>query len=558
MENTIWYKHWPEGQPHSLTYPTQSLPVLLAAQAAQTPDKTAIIYYGKMISYRELNEMIDSFAASLAELGVKKGDRVSLFLDTSPNFTIAFYAILKLGAVAVPANPMFKEWELEHELKDAHIETIVASDQLYHIVAAVRAQSPLKTVILTSLSDFLPDKGTIPIHPTLQHAKIAQPDTLYMLELIHVHAHATPPPDPQLDVHSDLALIQYTSGTTGMPKGAMITHSNILANTKGGTAWSGIRSDDVHLAVLPYFHVTGMVHSMAGPLFTGGTTVILSRFDLQALVQAISEYRVSCWVSIATMNIALVNYPDLHKYRVDSLRRCTSGGAPIPLEVLNRFKSLTGSTLVEGYGLSETISQVTVNPVDHAKMGTVGIPVYDVDLRIMSLEDPNVEVPLGQEGELVFKGPQIMKGYWQRPEATAEVLHDGWFRTGDIGRMDEDGFITIVGRAKELIKASGFSVFPAEIEDFLYKHEAVHEAAVVGVPDPYRGETIKAYVVLKPGYEGKVTEEALIAWGREHMAVYKAPRMVEIRQSLPRTGSGKILKRVLAEEARAQIQSSSS
>lgn len=554
MEQKIWYKYWPTGQPHSLTYPTQSLPVLLAAQAARTPDKTALIYYGKMISYRELNGMIESFAASLAELGVKKGDRVSLFLDTSPNFTIAFYAILKLGAVAVPANPMFKEWELEHELNDTQIETIVASDQLYSVVASVRERSPLKNVILTSLSDFLPEQPTLPIHPTLQHPKTAQPDTLDMLTLIT--AHAALPVEPQINPLTDLALIQYTSGTTGMPKGAMITHSNILANVQGGTAWSGIGADDVHLAVLPYFHVTGMVHSMAGPLFTGGTTVILSRFDLQALVQAISEYRVTCWVSIATMNVALVNYPDLHTYRVDSLRRCTSGGAPIPLEILNRFKALTGATLVEGYGLSETISQVTINPVDHPKMGTVGIPVYDVDVRIVSLEDAHTEVPFGEEGELVFKGPQIMQGYWKRPEATAEVLHDGWFRTGDIGRMDEDGFITIVGRAKELIKASGFSVFPAEIEDFLYKHEAIHEAAVVGVPDSYRGETIKAYVVLKPGYEGKVTEEALVAWGCEHMAVYKAPRMVEIRQSLPRTGSGKILKRVLAEEARAQAQSS--
>ncbi len=553
----IWYKYWPEGQAYSLTYPTQSLPVLLAAQAAQTPDKTAIIYYGRTISYRELNEMIDRLAVSLIELGVKKGNRISLFLDTSPNFIVAFYAILKTGAIAVPANPMFKEWELAHELNDSGVELIIASDQLYNIIAPVREHTPLKTVILTSLGDYLPEKPTLPVHPTLQHPKTPQPGTLDMLELIAAHAQAAPPPDPELDIHADLALIQYTSGTTGVPKGAMLTHANILANVRGGTAWSGIRSDDVHLAVLPYFHVTGMVHSMAGPLFTGGTTVVLSRFDLQALVQAISEYRVTCWVSIATMNIALVNYPDLHKYRVDSLRRCNSGGAPIPLEVLKRFKELTGATLVEGYGLSETISQVTLNPVDNAKLGTVGIPVYDVDVRIVSLEDPNVEVPFGEEGELVFKGPQVMKGYWQQPEATTEVLQDGWFRTGDIGRMDEDGFITIVGRAKELIKASGFSVFPAEIEDFLYKHEAIHEAAVVGVPDPYRGETIKAFVVLKPDYEGKITEEDLVAWGREHMAVYKTPRTVEIRQSLPRTGSGKILKRLLAEEARKQAQSSS-
>ncbi|MBV9228245.1 MAG: AMP-binding protein [Chloroflexi bacterium] len=550
----IWYKYWPKDQPHSLMYPTVSLPAALEEQAARTPEKTAIVYYGRTISYRELNAMVGQLAAALKEVGVKQGDRVSLFMDTSPNFTIAFYAILRLGAIVVPANPMFKEWELEHETKDAGIETIIASDHLYNVIAAIGGQTPLKTVILTSLSDFLPEQPTLPVHPSLLQSWERPPDTLDMLTLIRSHAQALPPAIPQLDLQSDLALIQYTSGTTGMPKGAMITHANILTNVAGSIAWNETQPEDVHLAVLPYFHVTGMVHSMAAPLLSGGMTVILSRFDLQALVQAISTYAVTCWVGIATMNIALINYPDLHKYRVDSLRSCTSGGAPIPLEVLKRFRELTGVTLVEGYGLSETISQVTINPREHPKLGTVGIPVYDVDVRIMSLEAPDKEVARGQEGELVFKGPQIMKGYWQRPEATAEVLQDGWLRTGDIGWMDEDGYITIVGRAKELIKASGYSVFPAEIESFFYKNEAIHEVAVIGVPDPYRGETIKAYVVLKPDYQDKVTEQDLLEWGRTHMAVYKAPRMVEIRQSLPHTGSGKLLKRLLAQEAREQIQ----
>jgi acyl-CoA synthetase (AMP-forming)/AMP-acid ligase II len=449
---------------------------------------------------------------------------------------------------------MFKEWELSHELNDAGIEIIIASDHLYDVIAATKEQTQLKTIILTSLSDFLPEHPTLPVHPALQHAKELRPGTLDLLTLIRSHAQELPPPIPQLDLKSDLALIQYTSGTTGAPKGAMITHANILANIAGAKAWNEIQPEDVHLAVLPYFHVTGMVHSMAAPLFSGGTTVIISRFDLAALVQAISIYSITCWVGIATMNIAFVNYPDLHKYRVDSLRCCFSGGAPIPLAVLKRFKELTGVTLMEGYGLSETISQVTINPTGHAKLGTVGIPVYDVDVRIMSLTELDKEVASGQEGELVFKGPQIMKGYWQRSQATAEVLQDGWLRTGDIGKMDEDGYITIVGRAKELIKASGYSVFPAEIEDFFYKHEAIHEVAVIGVPDAYRGETIKAYVVLKPAYQDNVTEQDLLAWGRAHMAAYKAPRMLEIRQSLPHTGSGKLLKRLLVEEARKQVQ----
>lgn len=544
----IWYKSWPEGKPYSLDYPSEALTVYLDRRIAATPDKTAIIYYGREISYRELGSLIDGLAANLAELGVKKGDRVSLFLDTSPNFVIAFYAAMKLGAVLVPANPMFKEWELEHELKDAAVELIIASDQLYPVVAAARERTPLKTVILTSLGDFLPENPTLPVHPALLTPKKPQPGTLDMLELIQHPAQL--PPLPRIDVQHDLVLLQYTSGTTGMPKGAMISHANLLANVQGGVVWNSTTSEDIHISNLPFFHVTGMVHSMAIPLYTGGTMIILARFDVEALAKAINDYRATCWTGIATMNIALVNYPDLPKYSLDSLRRCKSGGAPIPLEILNRFKALTGVTLSEGYGLSETISQVTGNPVDKPKFGTVGIPVFDVDMKIVKLDDPAVEVPLGEEGELVFKGPQIMQGYWQRPEATAEVLQDGWLRTGDIGKMDAEGYITIVGRAKELIKASGYSVFPAEVESYLYQHPAIHEVAVVGVPDPYRGENIKAFVVLKPEYEGKITEHELLEWAREHMAAYKAPRLFEIRRELPHTGSGKLLKRVLAQEAR--------
>lgn len=551
----IWYKSWPEGLPYSLDYPTQSLPELLTTQIERAPAKTAIIYYGRAISYGELGQMVDNLAAALLDLGVKKGERVSILLDTSPNFVIAFYAILKIGAVVVAANPMFKEWELEHELNDARIEYIIASDQLYNLLQTVREHMPLKTIILTSLSDFLPAAPTLPVHPALLTPRKIYPGTYDLLDLIQTTngQQWVLPKLPPIDIYQDLALLQYTSGTTGMPKGAMISHFNLLSVVVGSATWNSIGSDDINISNLPFFHVTGMVHSMAIPLYTGGTMIILSRFDVAALVQAISDYRATCWTGIATMNIAVVNYPELDKYRLDSLRRCKSGGAPIPLEILNRFKALTGATLLEGYGLSETISTITGNPVNQPKLGTVGIPFFGVDCRIVDLEDPEQEVPLGQEGELVFKGPQVMQGYWNRPEATAEVLKDGWLRTGDIGQMDADGYITIVGRSKELIKASGYSVFPSEVEAFLYLHEAVREVAVIGVPDPYRGETIKAYVVLKPEYVGRVTEQELLEWSRKRMAAYKAPRLLEFRTELPHGGSGKLLKRLLAAEARASL-----
>jgi acyl-CoA synthetase (AMP-forming)/AMP-acid ligase II len=445
---------------------------------------------------------------------------------------------------------MLKELELEHILRDSGAEIIIAADYLWSVVDSVRDKVRLKSVILTSLHDFLPEKPTLPLPASLLTPRQPQPDTLDLMELTLNAPLLTDFPTADL---SSLALLQYTSGTTGLPKGAMISHANLLTNVAGAAAWRSVVAEDNHLSILPFFHVTGMVSSMALPLFSGGTMVLLSRFELPTLLQAISQYKTTCWSSIATMNIALVNSPEIANYNLDSLTRVKSGGAAVPLEILNRFKALTGVSIMEGYGLSETIAQVTINPPHRPKLGTVGIPVYDVEVKVVSLEDPEIELGVGQAGELVFKGPQIMLGYWQKPEATAEVLKDGWLRTGDIGVLDEEGYITIVGRAKELIKSSGYSVFPAEVEGYLYKHPAIREAAVIGVADSYRGETIKAYVVLKPEFEGTVTEAELLSWGQAHMAAYKAPRLIEIRKELPHTGSGKILRRKLSEEEHQRL-----
>jgi acyl-CoA synthetase (AMP-forming)/AMP-acid ligase II len=349
-----------------------------------------------------------------------------------------------------------------------------------------------------------------------------------------------------LNPREDLALLQYTSGTTGLPKGAMISHYSLLFNTVGSATWQAVRETDVVLSVLPFFHVTGMIHSMNNPVYTGTTNVMLSRFDPATALKAIHEFRCTSWTSITTMNVAVVNYPDVDKYDLSSLKRSLTGGAPVPGEILEKWRKKVGTELSEGYGLSESISQTHMNPVHTPRYGTIGLPMFDLECRIVDLETGQ-DLPPGEEGELVLKGPTVMKGYWNRPEETQEALRDGWLYTGDLARVDEDGYFYIVGRKKDLIKASGFSVFPAEVENFLYQHPAVKEVAVVGVPDPYRGENIKAFIVLKPEYEHRVRGEEIIAWGREKMAAYKYPRIVEFVEELPKTASGKVLKRVLRE-----------
>jgi acyl-CoA synthetase (AMP-forming)/AMP-acid ligase II len=321
----------------------------------------------------------------------------------------------------------------------------------------------------------------------------------------------------------------------------------MLANALGGSQWLlSDTGDNIHLCNLPLFHITGMVNSMNVPLYSGGTIVMMTRFDLDGMIQAIEQYRCEYWVGTATMNVAVVNFPGIEQRDLTSLKGVFSGGAPIPKEIIKRFKELTNCELLEGYGLSETTAQATTNPRGGGKIGSVGIPLFDTDIRVLSMGDPSVVLPPGEIGELAIKGPMVMKGYWNREEDTSASFHDGYFLTGDLGYFDEDGYIFIVGRKKELIKASGFSVFPAEVEGYLYQHPAVKEACVIGVPHPYRGEDVKAFVVLKDGMS--VTEQEIVAWAKQQMADYKYPRIIEFRSELPKTGSGKILRRKLVEE----------
>lgn len=531
--------------PRTLVFPEKTLPEFLSDHARQTPEKVAFNFYGREIPFLEFDQRTSQLAMALMDFGLKKGDRVSLFLENSPQFVIGYFAILKAGGVVVAANPMFKEDELKYELMDAGARIIIAQDFLYPKVRKVREEAGLSHVILTSYRDYLPASLSLPLHPSMQAPKERFPETLDLLQLMD--SYQPEQVSIPINLREDLALLQYTSGTTGLPKGAMITHFSLMTNTVGSAVWNGVLEEDILLSILPFFHVTGMIHSMCRPVYTGTTNIMLARFDPEAILQAIHKYRCTLWSSITTMNVAIVNHPDVEKYDLRSLRVCGSGGAPVPKEILEKWRKIIGTELAEGYGLSETISQTHMNPYLRPRYGSIGLPQFGIDCRIVDVET-GVDLPLDQEGELLIKGPTVMKGYWNRPEATAEALKDGWLYTGDIARMDEDGYFYIVGRKKELIKASGYSVFPAEVENFLYGHPAIKEVAVIGVPDPYRGENIKAVIVLKPEYENKVREEEIVAWCKGKMAAYKYPRIVEFVKELPKTASGKVLKRVLREK----------
>jgi long-chain acyl-CoA synthetase len=561
MERRPWLQHYPPEIPASLEYENIPLQTFLTRAAEQFPHHVAIHFLGKELTYHEVYNSALKLANYLKKLGVEKGDRVAIMLPNCPQSVISYYGILYAGGIVVQTNPLYTERELEYQMNDSGAKIIITLDLLFPRVAKVMQSSPLEHVIVTAIKDYLPFPKNI-IYPFIQKKQQGisvqvEPSARQHLFARIMKEEISQPLSISIDPEEDLALLQYTGGTTGFPKGVMLTHKNLVANATMCAAWlyKTKKGKEVILGILPFFHVYGMTTVLILAVMQGNKMVLLPKFDVKTTLKTIQKQRPTLFPGAPTIYIGLLNHPDISKYNLSSIEACISGSAPLPVEVQQKFEQVTGGNLVEGYGLTET------SPVSHGnfiwekkrKKGSIGVPWPDTDAMVMSLETGE-PLPPNEIGEIAIKGPQVMKGYWNRPEETAQVLKDGWLLTGDLGYMDEDGYFYIVDRKKDMIIAGGFNIYPREVEEVLYEHPSIQEVVVVGVPDPYRGETVKAYVVLK---EGKtVSEEELDQFARKHLAAYKVPRLYEFRDELPKTAVGKILRRALVEEEKKKNEAS--
>ncbi|PFS19782.1 long-chain fatty acid--CoA ligase [Bacillus cereus] len=546
-----WLQSYPEEIPGTISYDIQPLHGYLEKMASRYPEKKALHFLGKDVTFSDFHDKVKKFANYLQRLGVEKGDRVAIMLPNCPQSVIGYYGTLLAGGIVVQTNPLYTERELEYQLHDSGAKVILCLDLVFPRVTNVQKATRLEHIIVTRIADFLPFPKNL-LYPFVQKKQtnlvvnVSESETIHLWKSVERESNAgvEVPCDPE----NDLALLQYTGGTTGFPKGVMLTHKNLVSNTLMGAHWlyNCKEGEEVILGVLPFFHVYGMTAVMNLSIMQGYKMVLIPKFDMKMVFETIKKHKVTLFPGAPTIYIALLNSPLLKEYDISSIQACISGSAPLPVEVQEEFERVTGGKLVEGYGLTES------SPVTHGNFlwekrvpGSIGVPWPDTEAIIMSLETGEA-LPPGEIGEIVVKGPQIMKGYWNKPEETAAVLQDGWLHTGDVGYMDEDGFFYVKDRKKDMIVASGFNVYPREVEEVLYECEKVQEVVTIGVPDPYRGETVKAFVVLKEGAE--CTEEELDQFARKYLAAYKVPKVYEFRSELPKTTVGKILRRVLIDE----------
>ena len=554
---------WPQRLPRKLAVPATSLWFNLDVTAKRYPDKASTLFFGRATSYGELHAQADAVAGWLQSVGVKAGDRVGLYMQNCPQFLASFYGILRANAVVVPINPMNKADEFQHYITDPETKVVICSADLAALVeqanAAVPADKRLTHVLVTRYSDAMapadtthPDDMPAPAvqawlraDPPLPAASEGGANYLRWNDVLALKL----APGPHTAQPDDLAVLPYTSGTTGNPKGCMHTHRTVMFNTCG-IQWAHAGPETVGLGVVPMFHITGMVGMSAG-VFAGSTVVLIPRWDRELVGRAISRYKVTHWTCIPTMVIDLFGSPNYKSFDLSSLRFMNGGGAAMPAAVAERLEKEFGIVFAEGYGLTETSAATHANPPERAKPQCLGIPIFGVDSRVV---DPNTlqELPAGEVGEIISHGPQVFKGYWRQPDATAAAFIEfegkTFFRTGDLGRMDEEGYFFLTDRLKRMINASGFKVWPAEVEMLLYKHPAVQEACIIAARDAYRGETVKAVVVLRAEAKGKTTEQDITDWAREHMAAYKVPKIVQFADSLPKSGSGKVMWRLLQDQ----------
>lgn len=556
-EQRPWLRHYPARIAHYLTYTDVPLYQFLADSAHAHPERTALLFFGRKTSYRALLDEAKQVAAGLVKLGLRKGDRVAIMLPNCPQLVAAYYGALWAGGVVVMVNPLYTPHELQFQLKDCGARFLVALDQFYPKVEQSLEGTSVERVAVTGIQERLPFPLNVlyPLKLRREGHTLKVPKNERTLRFRDLLTYGVMEQPALVEPQKDLALIQYTGGTTGTPKGVVLTHANLVANCVQLQAWlPPINVEQLAVVgALPFFHVYGMTTVMNWGLMNGARIILFPRFELVRVLKAIQKYRPQLFPGVPAMYVAINNYPEVGRFDLKSIVWCISGAAALPQEVKETFERLTGGRLVEGFGLSEASPVTHCNPLDGVqKPGSIGMPLPDTEAIIADLESGR-PLPPDTPGELLIRGRQVMQGYWNRPEETAAALKDGWLHTGDVARMDEDGHFFILDRLKEMINAAGFKVFPREVEEALYQHPAIREAAVIGVPDPYRGETVKAFVVLKA--DARCTADELEAWCRERLAGYKVPRQVEFVQELPKSLIGKVVRRVLAEQERSRLAS---
>jgi long-chain acyl-CoA synthetase len=548
MQEKLWHKSYAPGVPPSIDYENITMPEALERSATNYPHNTSFIMMGKKISFSQLNDLVNRFAAALADLGIQKGDKVALILPNIPQVVIATYAVFRLGGVVVMNNPLYTERELEYQLNDSDSKMAICLDLLVPRVLKLKDKTGVETIIACHIRDYLPfpKKQLFPIVKKDMHRKTDPNEgVLDFFDLVNKY----PPNPPQTDViFEDLAALMYTGGTTGVSKGVMLSHKNLSVNVQQLKGWiyDAVEGKDTVLGIFPFFHSAGFTAVMNQCIYRALSVPLIPRPEPGVVLEMTQKYSPEWFPCVPTVYVGVLNHPDFPKTDFSCVTGCISGAAPLALETIREWEENVGATIIEVYGLTETSPLSHANPWrGKTKVGSVGVPVQDTDCRIVDLETGEKDLSIGESGEILLKGPQLTQGYYKKPEETADAIRDGWFYTGDIGYMDDEGYLFIVDRKKDMIIAGGYNIYPRDIDEVLFEHPKVQEACAVGVPDPYRGETVKAFIVTKPGEN--LTEEEVISFCKEKLAAYKVPKLVEFMDDLPKSNIGKVLRRKLRE-----------
>ncbi|MEW5908188.1 MAG: long-chain fatty acid--CoA ligase [Thermodesulfobacteriota bacterium] len=552
-----WITSYEKEVPQQLNYEKKCLPEFLVESAVKFPSLMALSFQGYSITFRDLNAMVNRFAAALQEFGIQKGDRVAILLPNLIPCIVSYYATLKIGGIAVMNNPLYSDRELEHQFNDSNSKLLVTLDLLGNRMIDLRPKTGIKTIIYTSIGDYLPFPKSLLFPLVAKKKKLAAdvkdaPDVYKWKSVI---AKSSQDPKPVMISFEDIAMFQYTGGTTGVSKGVILTHENLSKQVQQLSAWfpQFEKGKEIMLGALPYFHVFGLSAAMNFSVFMGWGQILVPKPQPEPLLEAIRKFKPTFAPLVPTMYIGILNHPDIDKTDLTSIKGCFSGSAPLPVEVIRAFEQKTGAIIVEGFGLTEATPVTHVNPFGgQRKVGSIGLPISDTLCRIVALDDWTQDMPVGEPGELLIKGPQVMKGYWNMPSETSATLTDGWLHTGDIATMDPEGYFYIVDRKKDMVISGGYNVYPREIDEVFYDHPKVLEACSIGIPHPTRGEAIKVFVVLKEGETASAEE--FLTYCQTKLAKYKLPTEIEFRQTLPKSSVGKVLRKELKDQEKSKTK----